>query len=409
MLFYSQLQNLKILDSRGQKLAFLRDLALKTDATLPRVSGIVAKRLPNQRWLIPWEKIERLDYDRVILRENVSLQEFQAPTERDRLLTQDVLDSQVVDVNGAKVVRVNDVQLASLQGQLLVIGVDIGPWGLARRLGFAEGLSMVAHAFRIRVPEGLVPWDVVETLQKTTEVQLKVSQDRLTRMHPADLADIYADLGYEQRTQLLSELDDSQVADVLEEMEPDEAAEVLEELGNERAADVLEEMEPDEAADVLGELSEHRAEELIGLMEAEEADEVRELLAHEEDTVGALMNTGFFALAARVTVAQALADLKSQEEEIEVFDYVYLIDEAERLEGVVSLRDMLLAPPELTLGELSPTNVYHVSVDDDHDEPLRLLMKYGLQAIPVVEKDDRLAGVVTLHDAIYPLVPEHLR
>lgn len=409
MLFYSQLQNLQITDSRGQKLAFLRDLALKTDGALPVVSGIIAKRLPNSRWLIPWDKIERLDYTAVVLREGVSLQDFLPPSERDRLLTQDVLDSQVVDVNGAKVVRVNDVQLALLKGQLLVLGVDIGPWGLARRLGLAEILFKFAQAFRIKVPEGLVPWDVVETLQKSTEVQLKVSQDRLTRLHPADLADIYADLGYEQRTQLLSELDDSQVADFLEEMEPDEAAEVLEELGNERAADVLEEMEPDEAADVLGELSERRAEQLIGLMEAEEAEEVRELLAHEEDTVGALMNTSFFAVPARVTVAQALSDLKAQEEEVEVFGYVYLIDENERLEGVVSLRDMLLSPSDMTLGELSPTNVHHVSVDDDHDEPLRLLMKYGFHAIPVVEEDERLVGVVTLRDAVYPLVPEHLR
>lgn len=410
MLFFSQLQRLPIVDAQGRKLAYFRDFALRREAPLPAVSGVIAKRWPNRRWLIPWDRVERLEHDRLILKPGVSLVEFNPPSETDQLLSQDILDSQVVDVTGAKVVRINDVQLAYLQGQLMVIGVDIGPWGLARRLGLAEVLSAVSAAFHLKVPEGLVAWDVIEPLnQGVTGVQLKVSRDRLTRMHPADLAEIYSELGYDQRSQLLSELDDAQVADVLEEMDPDEAAEVLSELGNERAADVLEEMEPDDAADVLGELSEHKAEQLIELMDTEEAEEVRELLAHEEDTAGGLMTTNFVTLPAQATVSEALSELKAQESEVEVFAYVYLVDTDERLEGVVSLREMLVSDPSLTLRDLSPTQVYKVAVDDDADEALHLLVKYGLLALPVVEAEDRLAGVVTIHDAIYSRVPEHLR
>lgn len=410
MLFYSQLQRLPIVDARGRKLAFLRDLALRREATLPMVSGIVAKRWPDHRWLVPWPCIERLEHDRVVLKPGVSLLEFDRPNEAEELVSMDLLDRQVVDVTGAKVVRINDLQLAFLQGQLMVIGVDIGPWGLARRLGLAELLSGLSATFRLKVPEGIVSWDLVEPLNpEVTGVQLKVARDRLTRMHPADLAEIYAELGYEQRSQLLRELDDAQVADVLEEMDPDEAADVLTELGNQRAADVLEEMEPDDAADVLGELSAGEAEELIELMDVEEAEEVRELLGYEEDTAGALMTTNFVALPSHATVGQALDELRAQESEVEVFAYVYLVDPTERLEGVVSLREMLVASPQLPLSELSPPQVWRVSVDDDADEALHLLVKYGLFALPVVEDGERLAGVVTLHDAIYARVPEHLR
>lgn len=410
MLFFSQLQRLPIVDAQGRKLAYLRDLALRREAPLPVVFGIVAKRWPDHRWLLPWESIERLEHDRLVLKPGVSLVAYERPAEDVDLLGMDILDSQVVDVTGAKVVRINDVQLAFLQSQLMVIGVDIGPWGLARRLGLAEILSAFSTTFHLKVPEGLVAWDVIEPLnQEVTGVQLKVSRDRLTRMHPADLAEIYSELGYEQRSQLLRELDDAQVADVLEEMDPDEAAEVLSELGNERAADVLEEMEPDDAADVLGELSERKAEELIELMDVEEAEEVRELLGYEEDTAGALMTTNFVTLPARATIHEAMQELKAQESEVEVFAYVYLVDETERLEGVVSLREMLVADPGLTLGELSPSQVYKVTVDDDADEALHLLVKYGLLALPVIEEGERLAGVVTIHDAIYSRIPEHLR
>ncbi len=410
MLFFSQLQRLPIVDSQGRKLAYLRDLALKREAPLPVVHGVVAKRWPNQRWLLPWDRIARLEHDRIVLQDGVSLVEFDPPGQHEQLLGMDILDSQVVDVTGAKVVRINDVQLAFLQNRLMVIGVDIGPWGLARRLGLAEVLSGLSGVFHFAVPEGLVAWDVIEPLsQEAPGVQLKVSRDRLTRMHPADLAEIYSELGYEQRSQLLRELDDAQVADVLEEMDPDEAAEVLSELGNERAADVLEEMEPDDAADVLGELSERKAEQLIELMDTEEAEEVRELLGYEEDTAGGLMTTNFVTLPARVTVQEALDELKAQESEVEVFAYVYLTDEGEKLEGVVSLREMLVADPTLTLGELSPSQIYRVAVDDDADEALHLLVKYGLLALPVIDAEERLAGVVTIHDAIYSRIPEQLR
>jgi len=168
-------------------------------------------------------------------------------------------------------------------------------------------------------------------------------------------------------------------------------------------------MEPDDAADVLGELSEHKAEQLIELMDVEEAEEVRELLAYEEDTAGALMTTNFVSLPSQATVGDALHELKAQEAEVEVFAYVYLIDADERLQGVVALREMLVADPARSLMELSPPQVYRVKVDDDADEALHLLVKYGLFALPVVEDGDRLAGVVTLHDAIYSRVPEHLR
>ena len=410
MLFFSQIQGLPVVDASGRRLARLRDFALSKDRPLPHVQGIVARSGMHHRWLIPWERIERLDHDRVTLKQGVSLAELPPPDERERLLGQDVLDCQVVDVNGAKVVRVNDVQLATHGSQLIVIGVDIGPWGLARRLGIAEFVAALSQVFHFKMPEGIVPWDVIEPLDRgQSEVQLKVARDRLTRLHPADLADIFQDLGYEQRTQLLAELDDAQVADVLEEMDPDEAADILVEMPEERAADVLEEMEPDEAADILGELSETRAEQLMGLMEAEEAEEVRELLSHPEDSAGSLMTPHYIALPARTTVQEAIAACRALDQEVESLAYVYLVDEEGRLEGVTSLRELMVAASDLTLGEISPTVTHHVAVTDDQEEVLRLMVRYGFQAVPVVSEGDRLVGVVTWLDAMYPLVPEHLR
>ena len=225
-------------------------------------------------------------------------------------------------------------------------------------------------------------------------------------MHPADLADIVEELGHDQRSQLLQALDDAQIADIVEESSPEMQATILEDLGSDRAADVLEEMEPDEAADLLSELPEKKARHLIGLMEAEEASEVKELLAHEEGTVGAMMTTSYLEVPQDWSVARTLAWYREHNTESELYYYFYAVDKAGGLAGAFSIRALLSADPDERVKDLFSPQLYTLRVDDDPDDAVEMLVRYKLLAVPVLDDEDKLVGVVGVHDVLYVLVPE---
>lgn len=325
-------------------------------------------------------------------------------------LIRDVLDAQVIDTRGAKVIRVNDLQLDWVGDRLVVSGVDIGPWGIARRLGVARGLAWLVCTFGLRVAEGLVPWSAIMPVDPGFHaLRLRVPSAGVRGLHPADLADIIEELGHQQRQQLLTELSDAQIADVVEESGAEMQAAILHGLGPDRAADVLEEMEPDEAADLLADLPEHQAQDLMGRMEPEEAAAVQELLTYPEGTAGAMMTPAFLTLDARRTVSQALHWFRETRQKAEVVSYVYLHDGSGRLSGVVSLRRLLVAAEDLPLAELSVGQLVHAWLDSPSAEVADLVVRYNLLALPVVDTDEHLVGVVTVHDVLASLLPARER
>lgn len=397
MIFLSQYLNRPVRGVAGARLGVLRDVTFTEDGDFPVLTGLVVSR-GRRRVVVPWSDVDRCTLDTFVLRGTGPWPEVAGV---DRLLALDVMDSQVVDIDGAHVVRVNDLQLAWQGTRLRVVGVDIGPWGLARRLGWAPALAWVSRTLRWQPPEGLIRWDTVEPVDKqTSTVRLRVSSDRLARLHPADLADIVAELGHEQRSHVLERLDDAQLADIMEEASPELQSAILDNLDEDRAADVLEEMEPDEAADLLSELSEDRARDLIGRMDAEDASDVRNLLAYQEGTVGALMTTSYLEIPASWTVGRALDWVRREGADDELCSYLYAVDEAGILTGVLSFRHLVLATADAPVTGLFPDHLVTVGVLEPARAALEKLFHYNLLAVPVTREDGRLLGVVGILDAL---------
>ena len=399
--FFSQIQRIPIDDHEGRRVGEVRDLAIRWERDTPKVTAIKYAR--GVQRLIPVEAVDQFSHEGVKLK---------GPLEEDRLVLLQpdeiymgkwLMDKQIIDIKGAKVVRVNDIKIFWLQSgerkYLLPVAADIGLRGLARRLG-------VEFLFKKR-EEHFVWWHSIQHLEEKT-ANLKLVSDRcqLDKLHPVDLAEILEDLDYKKRTDFIEDLDVETAAEAFAEMEADTQMEILDHLDSQQAADLLEEMPPDEAADLLGELPEEKADELLGLMEPEEAQDVRELMEHEEGTAGALMTTEFIAFAPELTVAEAFPELRKQAAEAETIYYLYILGEGEALLGVVSLRELLIAEPEVRLESIMQTRTISVRPDDPQERVTELIDKYGLLALPVVEESGQMAGIITVDDVIDMLIPD---
>jgi magnesium transporter len=399
--FFSQIQGKPIYDHQGRKVGKLRDLAIRWEGDTPRVTGIKYARHIQAH--IPVEQLARINADHISLLHELD-EATLVPLQPDEIyMGKWLMDKQIIDLKGSKVVRVNDIRLFWLQARdqnhLVLNAVDIGWRGLARRLG-------VEFLFR-RLENHLVWWEFIQhPEEKTASLRLRGEKQHLDQLHPADLAEIIEDLDYKKRADFIEDLDVEVAAEAFAEMEVDTQIEILEHMGSQQASDLLEEMPPDEAADLLGELPEEKADELLNLMEPEEAQEVRELMEHEEDTAGALMTTEFIALPPELTVAQAFPELRKQAAEAETIYYLYILGPDENLLGVVSLRELLISEPEAGLDSLMQTRIISVRPDDPHERVTELIDKYGLLAVPVVEESGKMLGIITVDDVIDMIIPD---
>jgi len=277
--------------------------------------------------------------------------------------------------------------------------------GLLRRLGLAKALQRVSTRLGRGLSQRPISWDGVELLSGDQPMRLKVSIDKIADLHPADLAEILSDLDRSESGKLLGSLDVETVADTLEAVEPDFQASLVETMPDEKVADVLEKMAPDEAADLLAELPQDRSRGLLELMEDEEAEDVRQLLSYPDDSAGGIMTTEFFAIRPDLTAEQAIRALRETAHEAETVFYVYVTDSADRLVGVFSLSDLVLAQPETPVAEFMHSRVVSVNVLVDQNEVAQAVAKYNLLAVPVVDNQQRLLGIVTADDALDKIIP----
>ncbi|HEU5287799.1 MAG TPA: CBS domain-containing protein, partial [Candidatus Limnocylindria bacterium] len=313
---------------------------------------------------------------------------------------------QIVDTHGAKVVRVNDLQLSEVDGQLRLVGADVGLRGLLRRVGaeaFAERFAGMAGR---KLPRGIIPWHLVEPLEAPdAAVRVTVPRTKLALLHPADIADIVEEMAADERRQVFEQLDVETAAEALSEVEPEMQASIVSDLDEERAADILEEMAPDEAADLLQDLPEERREELVDLMQKEEAADVEELLTYDEESAGGIMTTDFVALAADLTAAQAIDKLRELQPDPELTYYLYVVDAQGRLDGVISLRDLVVAKPDQKLAAIMDPHVLKVEATTTKEDVASLIAKYDLLALPVVDARQKLLGAVTVDDVVEIMLP----
>jgi magnesium transporter len=283
--------------------------------------------------------------------------------------------------------------------------VDIGTLGLLRRLGLTRLARRVAGGAGSGPLPGVIPWDAVELLPGDEVMHLRVPSEKIADLHAADLAEILSDLSRSESGRLLQSLDVKTVADTLEEVEPDFQVSLIQTMPDGKVADVLEEMAPDEAADLLAELPEDRSKELVGLMEQEDAENVRRLLAYREDTAGGIMTTEFVAVQANLTAEQTIRTLREIGPEAETIFYVYVTRDDNRLVGVFSLRELIMAQPETPVSEFMERRVVSVGLLDPQDKVAQIVAKYNLLAVPVVDDRGWLQGIVTADDALDKIIP----
>jgi magnesium transporter len=403
MPYVSELLGKPVADVDGVRIGHLDDLIaiLRGDVPHPVVTAIVVKR-SRGNLIVPMSDVVVLIAPAIPLTKQAKDIETYQPGEREVYLVRDVLDKQIIDTNGVRVVRVNDLELTRVNGDFYVANVDISGLGLMRRLGMGK---VVQRFTRKGGATGTISWDEIELLSADQPMRLRVSSDRITELHPADLAEIISDLTRSESDKLLESLDVETVAETLEEVEPEFQAALVETMPDERVADVLEEMSPDAAADLLAELPEGRSEDLLNLMEQEDAADVRKLLSYPIDTAGGLMTTDYVTVPPDLTAEQAIAMLREEAEEAETIYYVYTIDETGKLVGVFSLSDLVLAKPHTPINDFMHRRAVTVNVADSQDHVAHVVSKYNLLAVPVVDDQHRLQGIVTADDALDKIIP----
>ncbi|MGZ6256338.1 MAG: magnesium transporter MgtE N-terminal domain-containing protein [Candidatus Limnocylindria bacterium] len=400
MLFLSQVIGKPVLDRRGEAFGRVRDLIVALGERYPPVTGLVTRVPGGREIFLPWSDVDHFDTGGARLRtSSIDITSFQQRPNEIRLYL-DLQDKQIVDVEGRKIVRVNDIQLAPVRGRLRLIAVDVGLSGILRRLGLSGPGERLARALRLPV-ENYIEWEEVDPVESSvSSLKLRVPHQALSTLHPADVAHIVEQLAPRDRTGILAALDDERAADVMEELSAEDQVDVLEALPPETAADILEEMGPDDAADLLADLSEERKAELLSLMEPEEADDVRELLSYGEETAGGLMTTDYLTVSPDETAQQVIDRLRELQPDASHVYYLYVTDAHEVLLGTITLRGLIIAAPETRIADFTRADPISVTLGTDADEVARAIARYNLLALPVVDDDGKLQGVVTVDDAM---------
>jgi len=408
MIYLSQLLNQKVWDGFGHVVGKLDDIMVNsTEKSMPPIAALVLKNAVDGKKMIDAQSIASL-WPSIVLKTDINKAIPYTPKGHELLLKQRVLDEQIVDLEGRRLVRVNDLQIARKDELFYLTGVDASTVGLLRRLGLEKAGKRIAKLFHKDLKTHVIPWELVASVEHDDPLRLSVSQSRLVQMPPADIAAILDDLDSHTSKALLQGFTNEDLADTLEESSPEVQQAILSHLHPERAADVLEEMDPDEAADILADMDDQVSEQLLTLMEDEEAEEVRSLLGYPEDSSGGIMTTEFTWVPEHFTVGEALQFLRSSEDalEDEFMYYVYILDENQKLKGVVTLRDLVTSPLDQPLSKWIDDSIVRVYPLTPQEDAAYLIAKYDLMAIPVVEPEtERMLGIVTVDDALDTVLP----
>jgi len=400
----SELLGSPVYDSTGAALGRVREVALAPQEDRARIAVFIVKTPIGNR-LLPLAAVADINGG---VRATTSAGDWMMAdcAEGLLLLSRDLLDQQVIDVHGRKVVRVNDVdfhqEIALGRASLKVGGVDVGARGAIRRLLKGVVPAAALRALLQRVPPREIPWDFIDLIETDAarRVKLKISHEKLAKLHPADLADIIEELAPDEREAVFETLDEEVAAEALEELEPKVQKAVVESLDSDRAADIVEEMEPDAAADLLADLPEERTQEILVQMEPEERQEVSELLEFKENSAAGRMTTEYIALPVDATTHDAIEMMRKFEGRMESVSTVFLVDSRGTLSGAVPLARIVLAPLGAALLGLSQEPLIYCYEDAKEKDFAELFDKYNLLTLPVIDRKNQLMGVITPDDVI---------
>ncbi len=412
--FFSQFMGKAIVDRNGRALGKLKDFSIRPGETLLEVSGLV-----YGEGLLS----EVLGHDVIVSMANVAsvggniklkvAMEDIPPgrlSDNEMLIRDTILDKQIVDIDDLKVVRVNDVLLAWIKGSLCLAGVDVGFNGIIRRLG----LTWVPKRLSIlKFPEHIISWSYIDPLDtKLRKVQLRIPRKNVNDLHPADIADIIEELDNKGRFTILKSLDRETAAETFEEVEPDVRSIMLRQMDEKDIVNLLDNMNPDDAADILITMPKERASSVLKQMcdlNKSHASDIRDLMNYRENSAGGMMNTEFIFVHPEQKISDVFAKLRAQGHDIDMIYYLYVLDEKERLTGVFSLRDVLLADPSKQVKDIMLTEVISILPTSSREEVANVLSRYDLLALPVVNSENVMLGIVTFDDALEYTLPEDVK
>lgn len=408
--YLSRVLDKKVVDQNGTYIGRVKDILIDSDVSKsllgrPLVNGIKIKSGKS----INYYAFDSFRVNKVDGKISVSCNKphplSQTNIDNDIYLADYILDKQVVDLNGRKLVRVNDIRLVTIPNGTFTVAVDIGVEGLLRRIGIAKQFKSVLGMFGAKMPAKFILWEDVEAVDfSNLNIRLSKSQSKLQTLHPSDLADIIEELGRKASAEVFSALDEEKAADVLEELDTETQILMIESLSIERAADVLDKMPADEVADILDALEKDKAELLLNEMEKDTSQEVRELLVYPDHSVGSIMSTEILTFDKDLTIREVLNQLREQKPEAETLYNLFVTDNNEVLKATFSLRDIVVTDPETKVHEIMKPSPVHLFDYQKIDEIAEFISKYNMLAIPVVDKYNKLQGMVVIDDVIEDLI-----
>lgn len=406
-MYASQIIGLTVIDRVDTKVGKIKDIVINPAEQFPKVIGFLVKLDDQGKEKIILVNELSFISKKVISTANVKQSIVFAPLrENEIFVARDLLDKQIVDIHGSKVVRVNDIKFTKIGEEIRLIAADVGIKGILRRLKIEEFVESFLSLFGIKLKEDLIGWNFVEPF-KTDIARLKlvVPYEGMSKLHPADIANIISQVHTDEKTAIFESLSTETAAEALHELEPHIQAFLISTLDTKKALSIIEKMPSDEAADVLGDLQEDKAAEILRLMKQKKAEEIKGLLKHGEETAGGLMTTEFITIPSNYTAAQTIERLRELAPSAETIYYLYVTDEHDHLIGVLSLRNLIIAPHDKPIMEICSTNVITVKPNDSQRKVAEIISKYNLLAVPVVDDDKKILGIITVDDVVDFIIP----
>ena len=403
---YTDILGKKIYDEFGDVIGELKDVYVTTDDGYPRAIGYKVKK-NGSIFHYEFRIINIFDHNGKIYIKTKGSREI-LPRTYSYLLSENLMDKKIVDINGKQVVRVTDLKIVEIAGEYKVVAVEAGPLARFKRVGIPTIGKVLYKALGKDYKDKLIPWEDVESLDiKNNSLQVSESYEKISSLHPADIADILEELDEGERKKVFESLDEDLAADTFEEIEDEYKESIIKDLSETKTAELLENIGNDEIADLLDGLADEEREKILLNLEREDAEEVEELLKYEDETVGSIMSKEFISFKGNITVEETVDIIKEMEPDEDVIYCIYVIDDYERINGVVNLRDLILSKPDNLLNEIMEENVASVKYDNSISKVIEKSSKYDLLSTPVIDDEEKLIGIVSIHDIIdeylYPL------
>ena len=413
-IYFSSILNIPVVDYQTKrKFGFVYDVVADLREMYPRVSALVVKKKFSKKVMyLPWNSVKAIEEKKYISTEkpdSAFIDDIRL-SENEICLKETFLDKQIVDISGSKVVRVNDLHILCENLKLWFVHVDIGFKGLLRRLGWLKFFSFMSRwLFSYEMKEKFISWKYVQPITSTEKfkyLSLKVPHSKLAELHPADLADILIDLGMEERLLIFGSFDMETAADILQELPTKIRVQVAEMLDRGKLAQILEKMPMDEVVDLLDEMRNESVDSLFKILPAEDVKKIKDLRKHSEHTAGSLMNPEFISADLNASVREVMKLVREEAEDMESIYYIYIIDEKKTLNGIVTLKQLLIEEHDTKMSELMRQNVIKVEVDTHIKKVAQVFFKYNFMVVPVVDEENRIAGIITIKDALESVFPE---